>query len=197
MRPFFLGYRYQVSGFGEISGTCPAGADAGVEHGTLGGGAGGPFFDSVYLVHREFELSSWYYVLFLFNRLCTYGNFTWRFPEMGVPLNHPFINGISIRSHPFWGTTIQGNPHIYNAKPERSRKWKYSALSLTTLWPLSYSFGKQHHGPCLWQQYQLAGVAERPWAADRSSIDGRLLKSLTMNRRLIYLFQSFGSFWHI
>ena len=58
MRPFFLGYRYQVSGFGEISGTCPAGADAGVEHGTLGGGAGGPFFDSVYLVHREFELSS-------------------------------------------------------------------------------------------------------------------------------------------
>ena len=38
----------------------------------------------------------------------------WRFPQMGVPLNHPFeyiFMGFSIRNHPLGGTPIYGNPH--------------------------------------------------------------------------------------
>ena len=30
----------------------------------------------------------------------------------GTPPNHPFFIGFSITNHPFWGTTIVGNPHI-------------------------------------------------------------------------------------
>ena len=31
-----------------------------------------------------------------------------RFPAMGVPLNHPFIDGSSTINHPHWGTPIYG-----------------------------------------------------------------------------------------
>jgi hypothetical protein len=30
--------------------------------------------------------------------------------EMGVPLNHPFIDGLSIKKQPFWGT-----PHVWKS----------------------------------------------------------------------------------
>ena len=33
---------------------------------------------------------------------------------MGVPLNHPFIDGFSRINHPFWGTPIYGTPHLGN-----------------------------------------------------------------------------------
>ena len=36
----------------------------------------------------------------------------WRFPEMGVPLNHPFIDGFPILNHSFWRSPIDGTPHI-------------------------------------------------------------------------------------
>jgi hypothetical protein len=35
-----------------------------------------------------------------------------RFPQMGVPLNHPFIDGFSLINHIFRGTPIYGTPHI-------------------------------------------------------------------------------------
>ena len=31
---------------------------------------------------------------------------------MGVPLNHPFIDGFSIGNYPFWGTIIYENPYV-------------------------------------------------------------------------------------
>ena len=35
-------------------------------------------------------------------------------PKIGVPPNHPFyIIGVSLINHPFWGTPIFGNIHIY------------------------------------------------------------------------------------
>ena len=34
----------------------------------------------------------------------------WRFPEIVVPPNHPFIDGISLINHPFCGTPIFGTP---------------------------------------------------------------------------------------
>ena len=37
----------------------------------------------------------------------------WRLPEIGVPLNHPFIDTFSITNHPFGGTPIYGNLHIH------------------------------------------------------------------------------------
>jgi hypothetical protein len=30
----------------------------------------------------------------------------WWFPEIGVPPNHPFTDGFSIRNNPSWGTLI-------------------------------------------------------------------------------------------
>ena len=33
---------------------------------------------------------------------------------MGVPLNHPFIDGVSLINHPFGGSPIYGNSHIVN-----------------------------------------------------------------------------------
>ena len=37
----------------------------------------------------------------------------WWFPEIGVPPNHPVSMGFSIINHPFGGTHIYGNPHIF------------------------------------------------------------------------------------
>ena len=34
----------------------------------------------------------------------------WRFPELGVPVNHPFIDEFSIINHLFWCTPIHGDP---------------------------------------------------------------------------------------
>ena len=31
---------------------------------------------------------------------------------MGVPLYHPFLDGIFPINQPFWGTPILGNPHV-------------------------------------------------------------------------------------
>ena len=38
----------------------------------------------------------------------------WRFPKIGVPLNHPFLMGFSLINQPFWGTPIYGTPTLYN-----------------------------------------------------------------------------------
>ena len=37
----------------------------------------------------------------------------WVFPKIMVPPNHPILIGFSLINHPFWGTTIFGNIHIY------------------------------------------------------------------------------------
>jgi hypothetical protein len=41
---------------------------------------------------------------------------SWRFPEMGVPVNHQFINGFSMINDPFWGTPISRNPLSFGAR---------------------------------------------------------------------------------
>ena len=46
----------------------------------------------------------------------------WVFPKIGLPPNHPFLIGFSIINHPFWGTTIFGNTHMYN--PGSQSGWK-------------------------------------------------------------------------
>ena len=38
---------------------------------------------------------------------------TWRFPEIGVPPNHPFLFGIfPYKLTSYWGTAILGNLHM-------------------------------------------------------------------------------------
>ena len=37
----------------------------------------------------------------------------WVFPKIMIPPNHPNLIGFSIINHPFWGTPIFGNTHIY------------------------------------------------------------------------------------
>ena len=38
----------------------------------------------------------------------------WKIAKMGVPPNHPFIDGFSIYilNHPFLGTHVLGKPHL-------------------------------------------------------------------------------------
>ena len=45
-------------------------------------------------------------------RMCTYVCI-WVFPKIVVPPNHPILIGFSIINHPFWGSPIFGNTHIY------------------------------------------------------------------------------------
>ena len=37
----------------------------------------------------------------------------WVFPKIVVPPNHPILIGFSIINHPFWGTPIFGNTHMF------------------------------------------------------------------------------------
>ena len=41
--------------------------------------------------------------------------YIWRFPEIGVPpSHHPFVDRIfPSKPSSYWGTPIDGNPHIY------------------------------------------------------------------------------------
>ena len=53
----------------------------------------------------------------------------WRFPKIGVPPNHPLIDGFSTINHPFWGISILGNedcPGIF--------VWFVVSLNLATRW---------------------------------------------------------------
>ena len=36
----------------------------------------------------------------------------WRFPKIGLPLNHQFLDGILQYQQPFWVPPLYGNPHI-------------------------------------------------------------------------------------
>ena len=46
------------------------------------------------------------------NMMGIYGKI-WRFPKLGAPPNHPFLDGIFHEiNHHFWGTPIYGNPHM-------------------------------------------------------------------------------------
>ena len=50
----------------------------------------------------------------------------WRFPKMVAPPNHPFwyiLIGFSIINHPFWGTPIVGNPHIFHVFLEKNSQF--------------------------------------------------------------------------
>ena len=38
----------------------------------------------------------------------------WMFPKTVVPSNHPILIGFSIINHPFWGSPIFGNTHIFD-----------------------------------------------------------------------------------
>ena len=52
-------------------------------------------------------------------------NIIWMFPKIGTPKSSILI-GFSIINHPFWGTTILGNPHIhvYSWKKRSERTWE-------------------------------------------------------------------------
>ena len=48
----------------------------------------------------------------------------WRFPKMGVSLNHQILIGFFILNHPFWGSTIYGNPHV------RKKTWEKTICNI-------------------------------------------------------------------
>ena len=45
--------------------------------------------------------------------ICDRSQGIWGFPKIMVPPNHPFLIGFSIINHPFWGTLIFGNSHMF------------------------------------------------------------------------------------
>ena len=49
---------------------------------------------------------------------------------MGVPTNHPFVNGLSIIKQPFLDTPIDGKPHIL--------PW-FSKLNTQHFWALQFT----------------------------------------------------------
>ena len=49
--------------------------------------------------------------------------YIWVFPKIMVPPNHPILIGFSIINHPFWGTPIFGNIHIYIYLYWRKNPW--------------------------------------------------------------------------
>ena len=50
---------------------------------------------------------------------------TWRFPELGVPLNQPFIDGIFHEiNQPIWGTPINGKPPYVKKESLNFGRWR-------------------------------------------------------------------------
>ena len=41
--------------------------------------------------------------------------YKWRFPKIGLPLNHPVLNSIFHYEPEFWGTPMDENPHLISA----------------------------------------------------------------------------------
>ena len=68
----------------------------------------------------------------------------WWFPAIGVPPNHPFEMGIFLQNHPFWGTSIYGNPHITRIVDWYSLKYicmsaKYGLATISIFFGLAIS----------------------------------------------------------
>ena len=69
---------------------------------------------------------------------------TWGFPKMGIPPDHPFIDGFSIsETIHFWGSTILGKRHFplseYNNFPI------YSHLIMEIVWYVSSHLNSMYH----------------------------------------------------
>ena len=74
------------------------------------------FVDTVWIcIPGVFSLQT--HFLILASPWCTYlhnGMCIWRFPEIGIALNHPFfIDGISLINHAFLGIPLYGKPYIF------------------------------------------------------------------------------------
>ena len=54
----------------------------------------------------------------------------WVFSEIGVPPHHPFLVGCSTINHPFGGTSMYGNPHIYSGGPYSFSRLSYFEIIL-------------------------------------------------------------------
>ena len=84
--------------------------------------------------------------------------FTWMFPNMrGTPKSSILI-GMSIINHPFWGTTIVGNPHILFGIASINRiSWcKWCCQSRSQL--VNVVNGCRRSIPKIWQQQKNCGV---------------------------------------
>ena len=79
--------------------------------------------------------------------------FIWKFPEIGVPLNHPISSILMIFStmyHPFVGTPMNGNPNIAAFSTFQHRGWarsRLASLSFIMFHPqLPGTFGQSRYG---------------------------------------------------
>ena len=61
--------------------------------------------------------------------------YIWRFPKMGIPRNHPLIDGFSSKNHQLLGTRscVLGNPHI-RQNYYCNTNWVLLRLGLAEMW---------------------------------------------------------------
>ena len=79
----------------------------------------------------------------------------WVFPKIMVPPNHPILIGFSIINHPFWGTPIFGNIHIFALQGQKGRRQKLNQLcSSPLLWDL-----QRHRASSLILRFSTEGLS--------------------------------------
>ena len=90
--------------------------------------------------------------------------YIWMFPKIVVPPNHPFLIGISIINHPFWGTTIFGNTYINPEKNSETRCYARWWLDIFLFFS-PRKLGKMKHFDSYfsdgWFNHQLAQVVQQ------------------------------------
>ena len=122
---------------------------------------------------------------------------TWGFPEIGVPPNHPFVDGIFHElNHPFWGTPMDGNSQMDIPHQLRFRLGK---LYPRGCW-LGIGAAQPRPAGCRWRRSQVDG---RCYQARRIAIAGvqtgkvrdlGLLKRHVLYTFLRIFFRNFGDF---
>ena len=103
------------------------------------------------------------------------------YPYMGVSLNggtpkSSILIGVSIINHPFWGTTILGNPHIYSTKGSESDfLFKYGATGHLFIYMTSWSRGAPLLSP----------TKKRLWLTIQQEAKSRFLPGPSLSRKLL------------
>ena len=89
-------------------------------------------------------------------QLCICWSDIWEFPEIGVPLNHPFLDGIFHEiNQPFRGSSFYGNFHISTTSPmvvvaqqQKLASGPYFVCDFTNMWIWTLNGGFGHHIGC-------------------------------------------------
>ena len=66
----------------------------------------------------------------------------WGFPEIGVPLSHPFIDGFSYRKLSIWGIPHLWKPPMWKTHGFPTGKGPQDSVQLPSAWLNSMVYGR-------------------------------------------------------